>query len=179
MGTLRSRMTNDRAGYQQTICGGEIPPELTAASTSGRGSAADDRIGVMDSVDVQVSGALLDEELNELHAAAFEHGLATMPWTDRLKRHSLTWVTARCESRLCGFVNVIGDGGAHAILLDTCVAPELQGHGIGRAVVRAAAYEAQRLGCHWLHADYEPELVTFYERACGMRSTAAGLLQLR
>lgn len=131
------------------------------------------------SVEVQVSGALLDEELNKLHAAAFEHGLVTIPWTDRLKTHSLTWVTARLESKLCGFVNVVGDGGAHAILLDTCVAPKLQGHGIGRAIVRAAVNEAQRLGCHWVHADYEPELVTFYEGACGMRSTAAGLLQLR
>jgi len=135
---------------------------------------------VMDrSVDVQVSGPALDEELNELHALAFGHGKATVPWNDRLTRHSLTWVTARLDSRLCGFVNVIGDGGAHAILLDTCVAAGLQGRGIGRAIVRAAAQEARRLGCQWLHADYEPGLVSFYEDACGMRSTAAGLLLLQ
>ena len=70
-----------------------------------------------------------------------------------------------------GSCNVIGDGGAHAILLDTCVAPDVQGRGTGRALVAAAAAEARRAGCQWLHADYEPHLVDFYERACG-RGTA-------
>ncbi|WP_029136781.1 GNAT family N-acetyltransferase [Nakamurella lactea] len=130
------------------------------------------------SVDVRVRGQVSDEELNVLHTLAFGHGPTTVPWNDRLTRHSLTWVTARLDSRLCGFVNIIGDGGAHAVLLDACVAPDLQGRGIGRVVVRAAAQEAKRLGCQWLHADYEPGLVSFYEDACGMRSTAAGLLQL-
>ena len=73
---------------------------------------------------------------------------------------------------------MISDGGVHAILLDTCVASDLHGRGVGRALVRSAADEARRSGCHWLHADYEPHLVDFYEGACGLKHSEAGLLRL-
>jgi predicted N-acetyltransferase YhbS len=55
------------------------------------------------------------------------------------------------------------------------VAPDLQRLGIGRDLVRTVTDEAFRAGCDWVHVDYEPEYVTFYERACGFRPTAAGL----
>lgn len=73
---------------------------------------------------------------------------------------------------------MVGDGGAHAILLDTCVDPARQGLGIGAALVAGAADEASRRGCRWLHADYAPEHADFYERTCGLRPTPAGLLDL-
>lgn len=130
-------------------------------------------------INIVVRGAVTDHELNEVHAAAFDHRPAQVPWARRLSGHSLTWVTARRGADLVGFVNVIGDGGAHAVLLDTCVAPAEQGQGVGRQLVGAAAEEARRLGCHWLHADYTAELAGFYEGACGLRPTAAGLLSLR
>jgi len=124
-------------------------------------------------------GELTDLELSSLHADAFGHPLRDSPWRQRLADHSLTWITARLEGRLVGFVNVVGDGGAHAILLDTCVAPDVQRRGVARALVAAASEEARRAGCEWLHADYEPELVDFYEGACGLRHSEAGLLRLR
>ena len=129
-------------------------------------------------VELQVRGELTDAELNSLHGAAFGHDVEQVPWRDRLRRHSTTWITARHGGRLVGFVNVVGDGGAHAILLDTCVAPDLHGRGIGRALVAAATDEARRAGCQWLHADYEPGLVGFYEGACGMTHSEAGLIRL-
>jgi len=129
-------------------------------------------------VDLCARGELTDAELGALHAAAFGHPVTQTPWRQRLADHSLTWVTARLDGRLVGFVNVVGDGGVHAILLDTCVAPDTQGRGVGRALVAAAAAEARRAGCQWLHADYEPHLVAFYERACGLRHSEAGLLRL-
>ncbi|MEP7764731.1 GNAT family N-acetyltransferase [Sanguibacter sp. 25GB23B1] len=129
-------------------------------------------------IELHVRGALSDLELEALHAAAFGRPPTPTPWQRRLEDHSLTWITARLDGRLVGFVNVVGDGGAHAILLDACVSPDLHGRGVGRAIVEAAAQVARGSGCEWLHADYEPHLVAFYEGACGMRHSEAGLLRL-
>lgn len=129
-------------------------------------------------VSFDVSAPVDDAELDRLHAAAFGGEPGGVPWRARLERHSLFWITARRGDSLVGFVNVVGDGGAHAILLDTCVDPHEQGHGVGAALVARAADEATSRGCTWLHADYEAHLIEFYEGRCGLRPTAAGLLRL-
>lgn len=135
-------------------------------------------VGMKD-VDYSLCEPVDDDELSALHALAFGHGSIAVPWTDRLHSHSLFWVTASRHGALIGFVNVVGDGGAHAFLLDLCVHPEAPNHSIGPSLVRAAADQARRRGCHWLHADYEPELRRFYEQHCGLQPTAAGLFALR
>ena len=78
---------------------------------------------------------------------------------------------------MVGFVNVAWDGGVHAFLLDTTVAPEYRGRGIGTELVKRAAEVAHAAGLEWLHVDYEPHLDGFY-RGCGFGRTAAGLLRL-
>lgn len=123
-------------------------------------------------------GEVADAEINGLHALAFGEVATDRPWTERLENYSLTWITGRLDGELVAFVNVLGDGGEHAILMDTMVAPRLQGSGAGTRLVDAAATQARGLGCRWLHADYEPHLAPFYEGSCGMRSTRAGLLSL-
>lgn len=50
--------------------------------------------------------------------------------------------------------------------------------GIGRALVTHAATQARAARCEWLHADFEPGLRDFYLAACGLRSSAAGLIKL-
>jgi len=72
-------------------------------------------------------------------------------------------------------VHAVWDGGTHAFILDTAVHPDFRRLGIGRDLVRAETDEAFKAGCEWVHADYEPELVSFYENACGFRPTSAGL----
>lgn len=133
------------------------------------------------SIDYRVAELPGDAALTALHRAAFggsgQEG-PVIPWSARLNRHSLTWVTACDREVLVGFVNVIGDGGAHGVLLDTVVAPGVQGRGIGRELVALAVRAAREAGCAWVHVDYEPALTGFYERACGFRPTAAGLLAL-
>jgi GNAT superfamily N-acetyltransferase len=122
-----------------------------------------------------VRPVLTDDDLNELFSASWPgHRLtsfATMP------ARSLTWIAARRESRLVGFVNVVGDGGAHAFILDTTVHPDERRRGLGVQLVRAAADEARACGAQWLHVDYEPHLESFYAQ-CGFRPTAAGLMRL-
>jgi ribosomal protein S18 acetylase RimI-like enzyme len=90
---------------------------------------------------------------------------------------SLTYVCAFAQGKLVGFVNVTLDGGVHAFLLDTTVAPEYRRRGIGTELVRRAADVVRRAGLEWLHVDYEPHLDDFY-RGCGFRPTAARLLHL-
>lgn len=78
---------------------------------------------------------------------------------------------------LVGFVNVVGDGGIHAFVLDTTVHPSVRRQGVGVRLVRRAADEARRAGARWLHVDHEEHLSGFYAR-CGFRATAAGLRRL-
>lgn len=108
----------------------------------------------------------------------FGYAAQGIDWRGRLDRRSLGWVCAHDGAALVGFVNVLGDGGAHAVLLDTVVAQQFRGHGVGTALVAAALAGARAAGCRWLHVDYEPDLAPFYLEACGFRPTAAGLIAL-
>jgi hypothetical protein len=54
--------------------------------------------------------AIDDAELSELLRRAFgtaDH--AVRPWSDRLNRHSLTWIGAFDDQELIGFVNLCWD----------------------------------------------------------------------
>jgi GNAT superfamily N-acetyltransferase len=125
----------------------------------------------------RVRGSVDDVALSALHDQAFGEPGPVQPWRERLGRHSLTWVGAYAGEVLVGFVNVTWDGGVHAFLLDTCVAPDRQRSGVGAELVRRAADSARDAGCAWLHVDFEPHLEPFYAR-CGFSPTAAGLLHL-
>ncbi|WP_055413927.1 MULTISPECIES: GNAT family N-acetyltransferase [Streptomyces] len=118
---------------------------------------------------------LTDEDLNELFSASWP-GHRPTSFTPMLAR-SLVWIAASREGRLVGFVNVVGDGGLHAFILDTTVHPDERRQGLGVRLVRAAADEAKACGAQWLHVGYEPHLESFYAQ-CGFRPTAAGLMRL-
>jgi GNAT superfamily N-acetyltransferase len=120
---------------------------------------------------------LSDSELLELVES---HGGRPEPgWWDRIRPHSLGWVTARTGAGLLvGFVNVAWDGCDHAFLLDTKTRGTWQRRGVGTAVVRHAVRYASDAGCEWLHVDFRPELAAFYFDACGFRPTDAGLIHL-
>ncbi|MGP4113627.1 GNAT family N-acetyltransferase [Streptomyces sp. 4N509B] len=124
-------------------------------------------------------GGFDNGEVNTLHAEAFEHAELPIDWETQLRRHSLGWVCARREDgRLAGFVNVAWDGGVHAFVLDTMVAAEQRGAGVGRELVAAAVAGARSAGCEWLHVDFEEHLRPFYFGACGFEPTQAGLIAL-
>lgn len=127
----------------------------------------------------QWRGGITDGELvtlTESHGGRSEPG-----WWDRIRRHSLGWVTARsADGTLVGFVNVAWDGGDHAFLLDTKVRPDHHRRGIGTELVRLATSHAKRAGCEWLEVDFDDEsgLDSFYFGACRFRPTNAGLVHL-
>ncbi|RDI67092.1 GNAT family N-acetyltransferase [Nocardia pseudobrasiliensis] len=117
----------------------------------------------------------------ELAALTRAHGgVAEVGWWDRVRPHSLGWVTGRVgNGELVGFADVAWDGGDHAFLLDPEVRPDRPRRGVGTELVRRAADAAARAGCTWLHVDFEPRLRPFYFEACGFRSTDAGLIPLQ
>lgn len=132
-------------------------------------------------IDYLWRGPLTDPELDSLHAEGFgDHPGEPGDRLARLERHSLGWVTARrpADGALVGFVNLAWDGGAHAFLLDTVVAPDARRQGIATRLVAEAADGARAAGCTWLHVDFEPHLRPLYLDACGLRPTDAGLLAL-
>lgn len=124
-------------------------------------------------------GEFTDAAVNALHAEAFEHAPLPIGWHARVHRHSLGWVSAHEEGRLVGFVNVAWDGGAHAFVLDTMVAKDRRGSGVGTELLAAAARGARAARCEWLHVDFDEHLRGFYFDACGFRPTDAGLIALR
>ena len=90
-------------------------------------------------------GEIRDRELitlTESHGGRPQSG-----WWDRIRPHSLGWVTARLPGgMLVGFVNVAWDGSDHAFLLDPKVRPDHQRRGIGTELIRLAALHAKRAG---------------------------------
>ncbi len=123
-------------------------------------------------------GDVDNSALDGLHAEGFGHPVGQTDWRARLHGHSLGWVCAREGDRLVGFVNVAWDGGVHAFVLDTVVAQRNRSHGVGVALIKAAAEGSRAAGCEWLHVDFEERLRSFYFEACGFRETTAGLIAL-
>lgn len=117
---------------------------------------------------------------DELITLTGSHGGRAQPgWWDRVRPHSLGWMTARMDDgTLIGFVNVAWDGCDHAFLIDTKVRPDHQRRGIGTALVHIAAGEAKGAGCEWMEVDFDEHLAPFYYGACGFAPTPAGLVHL-
>ena len=130
-----------------------------------------------DGVILRWRGPLSDEEMVDL---VVSYGGRPVPgWWDRIRPHSLGWVTARdADGTVVGFVNVVGDGGDHAFLVDTKTRGAHQRRGIGTRVVEFAALQAKAAGCEWLHVDFDEQLAEFYFDACGFEPTQAGLIHL-
>jgi len=100
-------------------------------------------------------------------------------WRNQVEHHSLGWVCAFEADRLIGFVNVAWDGGMHAFVIDTLVAPDRRHAGIGRKLLEVAERESRSAGCEWLHVDFEDALRDFYFYACDFTPTLAGMIALR
>lgn len=79
-------------------------------------------------LDIDWRRLVTDAELDELTAS---HDGSTEPgWWDRVRDHSLGWVTARTESgQLVGFVNVAWDGGTTPFCSTPRRAPTTSGRG--------------------------------------------------
>ena len=114
-------------------------------------------------------------QLNRLYAKAWPHHRSFD--FDPVIRQCLRFVCAYDGKVLVGSVYLAWDGAQHAFLLEPTVAPRFRRRGIGKELVRKAIEIARDRGCEWVHVDYTASLAPFY-RACGFRSTKAGLIRL-
>jgi GNAT superfamily N-acetyltransferase len=130
------------------------------------------------SCDIKPLVGLLKNLPHELVEPTRSYGGNSVPgWWDRIRPHSLGWVTARLDDwTLVGFVNVAWDGCDHSFLLDTKVRSDQQRRGIGTELVRIAARHAKEAGCEWMEVDFDDD--PFYYNACGFVPTKAGFLRL-
>lgn len=138
---------------------------------------------MVNDLDLRVRFIVDDVVLSRLHGESFAFpavpsSITVDPWSERLERHSLTWVGAFGADELVGFVHACCDGGRHAFLLDTVVDPRYRHCGVGGLLVKRLSREVSEAGCHWLHVDFEPALQSFYRKA-GFCTTSAGLMRLR
>ena len=117
-----------------------------------------------------------NDELNALNDASWEHEHSEQDYTAILER-SLGHICAFEGEEMVGFVNIAWDGGIHAFILDTCVAPRFRNRGIASQMVEMSVEIARERGSKWLHVDFEPHLEQFYEQ-CGFGQTKAGLIDL-
>ncbi len=122
-----------------------------------------------------INPSLDNPALNELFSSAWSkpYNVNFQPELEA----ALCYVAAFDNSRLIGFVKLIGDAGVHAFLLDTSVHAEYKHRGIGQELVSRAVAFAKEHGCEWVHVDFEDHLESFYEK-CGFKPTKAGLIQL-
>lgn len=152
----------------------------TRSSSSDSSDGSGPRSGVLSTDDIRFEwrGTFENDELNALHAEAFDHSLSDHDWRNRVERHSLGWACARHMGRLVGFVNVPWDGGPHAFVIDPIVAIDSRQRGIGRRLVEMAVEAAREAGSDWIHVDFDTDLASFYLDACGFEPTPAGVLRL-
>jgi GNAT superfamily N-acetyltransferase len=125
----------------------------------------------------EVNPSLTNDELNRLYGVSWPNHTDGFDFRSELD-HALAVVGAYDGSQLIGYVRLAWDGGVHAFILEPTVDPDYRRRGIGRSLVDRAVAVARERGLEWVHVDYEPHLVPFYE-ACGFRPTPAGLIRLR
>ena len=136
---------------------------------------------VGDSTSQEWRGVFTNEEVNALHAEAFDTRVfdeSEWDWQELTARHSLGWVTARLDGKLVGFINVLWDGLVHAWIQDVMVATNAHHRKIGLRLVESARDGAKGAGCEWLHVDFDDDLKAFYLDACGFEPSNAGLMDL-
>lgn len=132
----------------------------------------------MSEIRYEWQGDFANDEVNTLHADAFEHRMFNDDWQTLTTRHSLGWVTARDGDKLVGFVNVLWDGLVHAWLQDEMVSSDARRGGIGQRLVEIARDGAKAACCEWLHVDFDDHLEPFYYGAVGFTPTNGGLFNL-
>ena len=94
---------------------------------------------------------------------------------ERVLRGSERYYTVRDQDRLIGFLNVISDGVADALLVNVIVHPDFQRKGLGQALVRRAVSDLTADGIQCIQTTFLPDREEFY-RKCGFYILGGGIV---
>jgi GNAT superfamily N-acetyltransferase len=122
------------------------------------------------------NGKVSDTEINNLRKMvkwSFDKGTY-----NRVLPKSYAYFTARAKGNLIGFVNIISDGVADALLVDLMVHPDLQGKGLGLALVRQAARFVRLKKIQALQVTFDTKLSGFYRKA-GFNIFGGGIMDFK
>ncbi|MEY4530345.1 MAG: hypothetical protein RLZZ156_1066 [Deinococcota bacterium] len=122
-----------------------------------------------------INPTLKNTALNELFSSAWGKP-SNVDFQAELEA-AMCYVCAFDDTKLIGFVKLIGDAGVHAFLLDPSVHKNYKRRGIGQELVARAVAVAKERGCEWVHVDFEDHLEPFYQK-CGFKPTKAGLIRV-
>jgi len=89
-----------------------------------------------------------------------------------------SYYTVRTDGRLVGYLGVVSDGIADAMLVDVVIHREYQGKGIGKRLLIQALRELRDDGIRGVQLTFASELEDFY-RSVGFRILSGGLIDFK
>lgn len=95
-----------------------------------------------------------------------------------LQRHYAYYTARSANGKLIGYVSVLSDGVADALLLDLMVHPKHQGTGLGKQLVRRAVIDIKQAGIQCVQVTFQDQLEPFYAK-CGFHIFKGGIIDFK
>ena len=95
-----------------------------------------------------------------------------------LQRHYAYYTARSANGKLIGYVSVLSDGVADALLLDLMVHPKHQGTGLGKQLVRRAVIDMKQAGIQCIQVTFQNHLEPFYAK-CGFHIFKGGIIDFK
>jgi len=95
-----------------------------------------------------------------------------------LQLHYAYYTARSAHDNLIGYVSVLSDGIADALLLDLMVHPEYQRTGLGKQLVRRAVTDIKQTGVRCIHVTFNENLEEFYSE-CSFHIFKGGIIDFK
>ena len=124
-------------------------------------------------VEFYQEGFVEDKEIESLRASVRWDN--TIPPHSELKEHLFTYLTARINGELIGYIDVLSDGSVDAYIQSLIVHPKYQKRGIGSELLKRIIIYLQQKNIKSIQVIFDPELEGFYKKF-GFHILKAGII---
>jgi len=124
-------------------------------------------------VEFYQEGFVEDKEIESLRASVGWDNI--IPPHSELKEHLFTYLTARINGELIGYIDVLSDGRVDAYIQDLIVHPKYQKRGIGSELLKRIIRYLQQKNIKRIQVIFDPELEGFYKKF-GFHILKAGII---